>query len=141
MLCHDGETVPDDPRITVLPYEEVPRATYDRRLATIDVLALPLDGATYLTTGQVADAVGAGIASLISPWPYLAELLGGAAITYGRTAADLTATLDALDDDTLARARAAVAERRIALDWAALAEPTWELLDLVAAEGARRRPR
>jgi hypothetical protein len=31
--------------------------------------------------------------------------------------------------------------RRDALDWTALAEPTWELLDEVAAEGARRRPR
>ncbi|HKA84255.1 MAG TPA: hypothetical protein VKD21_10355 [Acidimicrobiales bacterium] len=141
VLCHDGERLPDDPRITALPYEEVPRTAYDRRLAAIDVLALPLDGGTYLTTGQVADAVGCGIPALVSPWPYLREVLGGAGIPYGHTAADLAATLEALGDDVLAPARAAAAELREALDWAALAEPTWDLLDEVAAEGARRRPR
>jgi glycosyltransferase involved in cell wall biosynthesis len=141
VLCHDGERVPEDPRITVLPYEEVPRPTYDRRLAAIDVLALPLDGGTYLTTGQVADAVGCGIPALVSPWPYLREALGDGAIPYGRTAVDLAATLEALDEGMLAPARAAVVRRRRELDWAALAEPTWELLDEVAAGGARRRPR
>ena len=141
VLCHDGEALPDDGRITALPYAEVPRPLYDRRLATIDVLALPLDGGTYLTTGQVADAVGRGIPALVSPWPYLREVLGAAGIPYGRTAADLAATLDALDDATLAAARAALPERQAALDWAALAGPTWALLDEVAARGATRRPR
>jgi glycosyltransferase involved in cell wall biosynthesis len=140
VLCHDGEDVPDDPRITALPYAEVPRATYDRRLATLDVLALPLDGASYLTTGQAADAVGAGLPALVSPWPYLREVLGDAAIPYGRTAADLTATIDALDDATLARARAAIPARREALDWAAAGEATWELLDEVAARADPRPP-
>jgi glycosyltransferase involved in cell wall biosynthesis len=141
VLCHDGEKVPDDERITALPYEEVPRPVYDRRLATIDVLALPLDGGTYLTTGQVADAVGAGIPALVSPWPYLREVLGAAGIAYGSSAADLTATLDALDDATLAAARAALPERRAALDWTGLADLTWELLDEVAARAAARHPR
>ena len=100
VLSLSDEDVPDDPRITALPYEEVPRDQYDRRLATIDVLALPLEGGTYLTTGQVADAVGAGIPALTSSWPYLAEVLGDAAIPYGRTAADLAATIDGLDDGT-----------------------------------------
>ena len=127
--------MPDDPRITVLPYEEVPRDDYDRRLATIDVLALPLEGGTYLTTGQVADAVGAGLPGLVSPWPYLPEALGDAAIPYGRTAADLAATIDALDDATLDRARAAAVARRADLDWAVLAEDTYD-----AARRGRRRP-
>ena len=99
-----GEDVPDDPRITVRPYAEVSRRDYDRRLAAIDVLALPLEGGTYLTTGLVADAVGAGIPALVSPWPYLAETLGDGGIPYGRTTADLAATIDALDDATLDRA-------------------------------------
>jgi hypothetical protein len=141
ILCHDGEKLPDDERITALPYDEVPRPVYDRRLATIDVLALPLDGGTYLTTGQVADAVGAGIPALISPWPYLREVLGAAGIPYGRTAEDLTATLESLDAATLDRARTALPERQAALDWTALAEPTWEMLDEVAARAAARRPR
>ena len=141
VLCLDGEAVPDDPRITAVPYAEVPRDEYDRRLATIDVLALPLDGGTYLTTGQAADAVGAGIPALTSPWPYLAEVLGGLAIPYGRTATDLAATIDGLDDATLSRARAHVAERQAALDWAPAAEATWALLDAVAADAEARRPR
>jgi hypothetical protein len=141
VLCHDGESVPDDPRITALPYAEVPRDEYDRRLATIDVLALPLEGGTYLTTGQAADAVGAGIPALTSPWPYLAEVLGGLAIPYGRTAADLSATIDGLDDAALARARSHVDERREALDWGRAAEATWALLDEVAADAEARRPR
>src|SRR4029453_18755572 len=109
VLCLDGEPVPDDSRITALPYAEVPRDEYDRRLATIDVLALPPHGGTYLTPGQAADAVGAGIPALTSPWPYLAEVLGGLAIPYGRTAADLAATIDGLDEARLNGARAHVA--------------------------------
>ena len=141
VLCHDGERVPDDDRITALPYEEVPRRTYDRRLAAIDVLAMPLEGGSYLTSGQVADAVGAGIPALVSPWPYLREALGDGGIAYGRTAADLAATLDALDDGAVARAREAVIARRPDLDWARLAEATWDVLDEVAARGAAAVPR
>jgi glycosyltransferase involved in cell wall biosynthesis len=137
VLSGAGESVPDDPRITVLPYEEVPRDAYDRRLATIDVLALPLEGGTYLTTGQVADAVGAGLPALVSPWPYLTEALDDAAIPYGRTAEDLAVTIDALDDATLDRARAAAVARRAALDWGVLAEDTFALLDTVAAAHPR----
>jgi glycosyltransferase involved in cell wall biosynthesis len=141
VLCLAGETVPDDPRITALPYAEVPRDEYDRRLATIDVLALPLVGGTYLTTGQAADAVGAGIPALTSAWPYLAEVLGGLAIPYGRTTADLAATIDGLDEAALVRARAHAGERRAALDWGTAAEATWDLLDAVAADAEIRRPR
>jgi glycosyltransferase involved in cell wall biosynthesis len=140
VLSGDGEDDRGDPRITVVPHEEVPRAAYDRRLATIDVLALPLEGATYLTTGQVADAVGAGLPALVSPWPYLAETLGDVAVPYGRTAADLAATIDGLggpDGATLSRARDAAVARRQALDWADLAEQTYALLDEVAATHPR----
>ncbi len=141
VLSGHGEDVPDDPRITALDYEQVPRETYDRRLAAVDVLALPLGGGTYLTSGQPADAVAAGIPALVSEWPYLTEVLGDAAIPYGRTATDLTATLDALDDATVARAARASAGRRAALDWDVIAAATWALLDEVAAAGAARRPR
>lgn len=141
VLGGGGEPVPADPRITVRPYEQVPREVYDRRLAAVDVLALPLGGGTYLTSGQPADAVAAGIPALTSDWPYLAEVLGDAAIPYGRTAADLTATLDGLDDATVARARRATAARRAALDWDALSRSTWDLLDEVAARATLERPR
>jgi glycosyltransferase involved in cell wall biosynthesis len=123
------EVVPDDPRITVLPYMEVPRPEYDQRLRCLDALVLPLEGASYLTTGQPADAVAAGLPCLTSGWPYLQEVLGDAAIPYGTTAADLTATIDALDAATLARAASAAAARRDALAPARLAEAFYDLLD------------
>ncbi len=129
VLSGSTETVPDDPRITVLPYVEVPRPEYDRRLRCLDALVLPLEGASYLTTGQPADAVAAGLPCLTSPWPYLAEVLGDAAIPYGATAADLAATLEALDEATLARAATAAAARRDSLAPATLAEDLYHLLD------------
>jgi len=129
VLSGGAESVPDDPRITVLPYEEVPRPVYDRRLACIDVLVLPLEGSSYLTTGQPADAVAAGLPCLTSAWPYLQEVLGAAAIRYGTTAADLTAAIDALDDATLESAAAAARARRDVLDPSAAAESFFTLLD------------
>ncbi len=131
VLSGGGEQVPDDPRITVLTYEEVPRPVYDRRLACIDALVLPLEGSSYLTTGQPADAVAAGMPCLTSAWPYLQEVLGMAAIPYGSTRADLTATLDRLDDETLAVASAGARQRREVLDPAAAAEAFFLLLDEV----------
>lgn len=131
VLSGGGEEVPDDPRITLVPYEEVPRPVYDRRLACIDALVLPLEGSSYLTTGQPADAVAAGLPCLTSAWPYLDEVLGAAAIRYGSSAADLTKALDGLDADRLARAAAAARERRSVLDPAATAEAFFALLDEV----------
>ncbi len=124
-----GERVPDDPRITVLPYEEVPRAEYDARLRCLDALVLPLDGATYLTTGQVADAVAAGLPSLVSSWPYLAEVLGEAGIPYGDTVGGLTGLVDVLDESTLARAAEAARARRAEQDPSVCGEALFQLLD------------
>jgi glycosyltransferase involved in cell wall biosynthesis len=135
VLSGNGETVPADPRITVLPYVEVPRPEYDQRLRCLDALVLPLEGASYLTTGQPADAVAAGLPCLTSGWPYLQEVLGDAAIPYGATAADLTATLDGLDDDALARAASAAQLRREALAPATVAASFYELLDELCQRG------
>jgi glycosyltransferase involved in cell wall biosynthesis len=129
VLSGDGEEVPDDPRITVLAHEHVDRDTYEHRLACIDVLVLPLEGGSYLTTGQVADAVGAGLPALVSPWPYLHEVLGDAAIPYGRTADELAATLDGLDDDQLDRASLASRELRDRLAPEVVAEDLHRALD------------
>ena len=81
--------------------------------------------------------MGAGLPALVSPWPYLTEVLGEAAIPYGRTAADLAATVDALDEATLSRARAAALDRRPALDWGVIAEDTYALFDEIAAAQPR----
>jgi glycosyltransferase involved in cell wall biosynthesis len=60
-----------------------------------------------LATGTVADAVAHGLPALVSGWPFLTEYLGDAAIALGETPDDAAAIIDALDDATLARARAA----------------------------------
>ncbi len=106
-----GDVVPDDPRITAVPYEMVDRAVYDERLRSLDGLLLPFVEGDMITTGTVGDIVGAGIAAITSGWGYLTEALGDAAIPYGD---DLAATLDRLDWPSLERAaRAAVALRPI----------------------------
>jgi glycosyltransferase involved in cell wall biosynthesis len=126
-----GETVPDDPRILALPYEHVDRDVYNRRLATIDCLAIPIEGDRYLTTGQFADAIGLGIPALTSDWPFLAEMLGDAGIVYGRGRDDLERCLAALDADAVARAARASRALQARFDWRALAEETLSLLEAV----------
>lgn len=104
-----NEEVPDDPRITAIPYVQTSRRRYNAYLATMDVLALPFAPTGMLTTGLVGDVVGAGIPALVSSWPYLAEALGDAGIPMGDTVDEMTAALEALDAPALARARAASA--------------------------------
>ncbi|MGH0038533.1 MAG: hypothetical protein ACQGVK_26150 [Myxococcota bacterium] len=127
------EAVPDDPRITALPYEHVERATYNRRLATLDLLAIPIEGGDYLTTGQFADAVGLGLPALTSDWEFLDEMLGEAAICYGHGRQALERCLASLDEERVARAAAASRRLRPQLDWSQLAERTLELLEQVGS--------
>jgi glycosyltransferase involved in cell wall biosynthesis len=123
--------VPDDPRIVVLPHAQVIRAEYNRRLATLDAVLMPFDDGEMLTTGAVADAVGLGLPSLISDWPYLSETLGDAAIRYGSTAQDLTSCLDSLDRRQLKDAASAANRLREGYDWQRIAERHFDLLELV----------
>jgi glycosyltransferase involved in cell wall biosynthesis len=122
---------PDDPRIVALPPGRVSREEYNRRLAVIDVLVMPFDDGEMLTTGTVGDAVGIGLPSLVSDWPYLAEVLGDAGIRYGSSASDLTRRIDALDAGQLDRARAAAVRLQAAYDWTRLASRHFELLEQV----------
>lgn len=98
------ERVPGDPRITARTYEIVDRAIYDRRLRAVDALVFPIRAGELLTSGVVGDAVGAGLPSIVSDWEFLRETLGDAAVCYGRTAADLTRCLEALQPAALAGA-------------------------------------
>ena len=108
VLSLDGEKVPDDPRITALPYERVSRGLYNQRLRAIDVFALPFrPDRSMLTTGLVAEIVALGRPALVSDWPYITEVLGDAGIPYGQTRGDLTRCLNRLDLDTIEKATAA----------------------------------
>ncbi|MET0903413.1 MAG: hypothetical protein ABWZ52_09240 [Acidimicrobiales bacterium] len=124
------DDVPVDRRIVARRYELVDRATYERRLHAFDALVMPFDpDGDMLATGTVGDAVAAGLPVLASEWPFLAEALGDAALTYGRTEDDLLATLETLDRAELARAAGGARALREPLAWATIAERTYEELD------------
>lgn len=127
----DGDDgAPADPRIDAHRYEMVDRALYDERLADIDALLMPFDpDGAMLTTGTIGDALGFGIPTIASSWPYLVEALGDAAIVYGSTEDDLVACLESLDRADLDRAADAAVARRAEHDWSVIAEQTWAELD------------
>ena len=112
------------------PYELVDRASYERRLHAFDALVMPFDPeGEMLATGTVGDAIAAGLPTLASSWPYLAEALGDAAITYGRTEDDLLGCLESLDAADLALAAGEAWARRGPFSWATVAESTYVELD------------
>jgi hypothetical protein len=117
VLSLDAEDVPDDPRITARPYEFVARDEYNRRLAAVDVIALPFDPqGEMLTTGVVADVVGLGLPAIVSRWAYLTESLGPAGLVY-EDYDHLVALLDSLTEDDLDRARTASIALQDELEW------------------------
>jgi glycosyltransferase involved in cell wall biosynthesis len=129
-----GDPVPDDPRIAGRPYAFVDRAEYNRRLATIDVLVLPIDpDGEMLTTGVIGDAVGLGRPVVASSWPFFAEALGDAALVY-EDLDDVPALVDALDDATLERLAAAAGELRERYAFSRLAEELWSVLVAVGTD-------
>jgi glycosyltransferase involved in cell wall biosynthesis len=127
------DRVPDDPRIAARPYEMVARAVYDRRLRAVDALLFPIRAGDLLTSGVVGDAIAAGLPSIVSDWPFLAEALGDAAIAYGATREDLTTCLERLDGAMLARAAAAARARREDCSSERVGAMTLDLLDAVGS--------
>lgn len=123
-----GDVVPDDPRITAVPYEMVDRGLYDERLRSLDVLVLPFREADMITTGTVGDVIGAGVPALISDWGYLHEALGDAGLRYSD---DLTGAIEALDRRALAAAAAAARALRDGCSPATVAAAHLSLLEAV----------
>lgn len=87
-----------------------------------------------LTTGIVADAIGLGLASLVSDWGYLDEALGPAGIFYGSTVEELTACIDGLTDDELHSAGAAAVAKQADTDWSVIAEATYNFIEGLVAD-------
>lgn len=125
--------VPADTRIRVLPYRFEPRAVFNRRLAALDILVLPFANGRMLATGTVGDALALGLPSLISPWPFLSEMLGDAGLPYGSSASDLVNRIDRLTDGEVAAARAACVARRPQYDWAVVARAHLAVLEELGA--------
>jgi glycosyltransferase involved in cell wall biosynthesis len=134
----EDEQPPADRRIVARPYSYVPQSEYDALLGTVDLLVLPFYGDAMLTTGLVADAIGRGVPCLTSPWPYLTETLGDAALPYGSSAEDLRERLDRLSHTEIGEAARRMAALRPLYDWArisALHLRVWE--ELTALDSAR----
>jgi glycosyltransferase involved in cell wall biosynthesis len=130
----DDDVVPDDPRIKAWPYEMVAREEYDRRLLAVDALVMPFDpDGEMLTTGTIGDALGFGLPTIGSSWPFLTEALGDATITYGRTEDDLVACLDALTPEQLEATGAAARALRPEREWDPIAEQTYAALDALGS--------
>lgn len=128
----DGEEAPNDPRIVARPYEFVDRDLYNRRLAAIDVIALPFDPAgDMLTTGVVADVVAVGMPALVSSWPFLVEDLGSAGVALGDDVAGMTTALEGLDRAALEPAAEAARTLWDERSWDRIAATTFELLEQV----------
>lgn len=122
--------VPDDPRIHAEPYRFVDRATYDRRLAAIDLLVLPFAPAgQMLTTGVAADALAGGVPALVTSWPYLDEALGVAGIPMGDGFESWTETLETLEATTVHEAAGAIGALRVRHDWSVVADAHLSLLE------------
>ncbi len=126
---------PEDPRITTLPFAHVPRDVFNRRLATLDCLAMPIEGGDYLTTGQFADAVGLGLPAITSDWPFLVEMLGEAAVVYGQGREALESCLRGLDAGRLDRAAAACRKLQTTLAWEAIGPRVGDLLEELGSSG------
>jgi len=82
-----------------------------------------------------------GLGALVTGWPYLTEVLGDAGIPIGSTVESMTAALDALDADVIARAREASVRRRDAYGWDAVGARTRELYETVLARSRFRSRR
>ena len=128
------EEVPDDDRIVIAErYGLVDLEVYARRLFSLDALVMPYSEG-MLTTGIVADAIGLGLASLVSDWGYLDEALGPAGICYGSTVEELTACIDGLTDDELRSAGAAAVAKQAETDWSVIAEATYNFIEGLVAD-------
>jgi hypothetical protein len=138
--------VPDDPRITAMAYDYLDDGGWVDLVSCVDVVALPFrPGGTMLTTGVVADVVGAGLASLATPWAYLTDTLGDAAIYWDPEVASgptsLPAVLDRLDGDGIAASAAAAAALRPTQSFTVAAEALWAVLvELNRAPGGDPAP-
>jgi glycosyltransferase involved in cell wall biosynthesis len=110
-----------DKRI-IIEHGHLPERRYHRRMAAFDAVILPFIADGMVTTGTVFDCIGAAVPAIISDWGYLAEVLKGAGIRFGRTAADLTACLNSLTESALAKSRLAMVGLRDRYGWADIAE-------------------
>lgn len=138
------ERPPTDRRIMARPYQYVPQGEYDALLGVVDLLVMPFYGDTMLTTGSVADAIGRCVPCLTSPWPYLGETLGDAALPYGASTADMRERLDTLTRVEIDEAARRMVALRPRYEWARIGHRhlrVWEALTASDSAGVVKESR
>jgi glycosyltransferase involved in cell wall biosynthesis len=124
------DPVPQDRRIRPIPRTGwLSRATLTHQLAACDALIAATSGDRYLTSGQVADAVGLGIPMIVPEWSFFREILGDAAIVYGSSEDDLHQCLERLSPADVSRASAAARALQPTYAWDQLAQQTLALFE------------
>jgi glycosyltransferase involved in cell wall biosynthesis len=124
------DTVPEDRRIRTIPRTGwLSRSTLTHQLTACDALIAANSGDRYLTSGQVADAIGLGIPMIVPEWEFFREILGDAAIVYGTTEDDLRRCLEGLSFAEIERAAAAARALQKNYAWEQLARQTLDLFE------------
>ena len=123
-----GAPIPDDPRVTVIPRRtRADRSTVNMYLRVCDALVCAHRGESYLCSGQVSDAIGAGIPILAGSLPFFREIMRDAARYFDDTEAGLTelfARLTPEDIETGKRRSTALQEE---YSWGPIADRTLRL--------------
>jgi glycosyltransferase involved in cell wall biosynthesis len=131
--------VPGDLRLFT-GYDGLDAARYYRRLSAVDGIILPFSGDSMLATGTAFDCIGGGIAAIASPWGFLEETFGDAAIWYDGSEAGLAACLESLRLPTLRAAGDAARELQRVHDWASAGARTAEAFEVVVATSPSASP-
>jgi len=119
-----GDTrLPTDSRI-IATSGHLDVARYYRRLTAVDGVVLPFAGDTMLTTGTAFDCIGGGIAPIASPWGFLKETFGDAALWYDGTRNDLLRCFSSLSLDALRAVGDAARSLQPRHDWRVIGEQT-----------------
>jgi len=127
--------VPPDRRI-IASYGRLAAARYYRRLTAVDAVVLPFEGDTLLTTGTAFDCIGGGIAPIASPWGFLEETFGDAAIWYGGAGDDLVACLSSLTLDALRAAGSAARSLQPRHNWGVIGKQTSRAFEDIVLRGS-----
>lgn len=135
-----GERLPSDPRLAYRPRSRwLAREEIAMQVKCCDCLVAWHGGGSHLTSGLVADAIGAGIPMLVNAdWEYWREIMGTAALTYVDEDG-LAEAFAAVTPADIARGALAAASLRPAHDWTKVAQETARVF--VRAWGARTRAR
>ena len=126
--------VPDDPRIFARPYDGWrERDVVATHLQVCDALVCAHGGEAYLISGQVGDAIGAGLPMLASSLGFFREAMGDACWTFDDSEEGLAAAFASLTTDEIRRGKRAAAARRSGCSWDTIADRTVELYREVVA--------